>query len=429
MTSRDPTTSKVACVRCQFCSVLGREDAKPGAKRKRTTRTKYFETFRVQQYKQHHSRQHSEAWQEYQALSQEEKKTYFVHDHVKVANTLAMHMDGESPYAFLINRDIVEVVVGDLLFDPDDDEEELTRERALALFKLQDAEGDAEDKYAYSVIVKSSRLFRMAIKFIACGSTFRMTARLLHEVRTETGLGYLSGISEGKVSQFIRVAVAANLQKLCEILQDVWAFSIALDAGHSAGTSYFDIRFRFCTDGFTIQNLHFLALPIRDRKTSQNLFDMASTALDAVVPKWRAKLIAISTDGEPAMTGRLNGLATLFQRAVDGDDMIRIWCGLHQLDLIVQAAYRKLYNNDFIELLTGLIGYLRRQQNLITQMGTTCQKLMLTRWAHMHRALQWFVENRVDVMQYLAAKKPGCSPPRPWYVHCISPLNSLYWSL
>jgi hypothetical protein len=155
----------------------------------------------VQQYKQHLIRQHPEAWKEYTALSPEDKKTRFHDDHVKVANTLAMHMDGENPYVFLIYRDIVDVVIGDLLFNPDDDEEELTRERALAFFKLSsDAGDDAESQDAYSVIVKSSRLFRLAIKFVSCGSTFRMASQLFHQVRAETGLGYLSGISDGKVS-------------------------------------------------------------------------------------------------------------------------------------------------------------------------------------------------------------------------------------
>jgi hypothetical protein len=372
----------------------------------------------VQHFKQHLTSQHADAWREYQTLKNEEKKTYFDDKGVPVANTLAKHMDGENPYVFSINRRIVDVVVGDLLFDPNDDEVEMTRERALALFKLADDTEDDEDAIdAYSVTVKSARLFRMTIKFVACGSSFRMASRLLQEVRDETGLGYLSGISEGKVSQFIRVLVAANLQKLSEISKKLWAFSIALDAGHSAGTSYFDIRIRFCSGGVSIHNFHFMALPVRDRKTSVNLFDIASTALDAVLPNWRKQLIAISTDGERSMTGRLNGLATLFQRAVEGGDMLRIWCGLDQLDLVVQAAYRKVYNDGFIELLTDLIGYLRRQQNLVTKMGTTCPKLMLTRWAHMHRSLQWFVENRVDVKMYLSEKKPVCDPPRPWYVY------------
>ena len=392
----------------------------PGAKRQRTVAIKYFRSFRVQYYKQHLTVQHAEEWASYQALSTEEKEKYFDNQQV-IANTLQAHMDiGKDVYVFLINRQIVDVVVGDLLFDPDDDDVELPRERALSFFKLQeDAADDDEAHDAYTVTIKSSRQFRLVIKFVTCGTSFHLTSRLLTQIKEEAGLGYLTGVNDVKVSQYVRVVVAANLQRISEILDKIWAFSIAVDAGHTSGTSYFDVRIRFCRD-ITVHNLHFLALPIRDRKTTQNLFDLASQALDAVIPRWRQKLIGISTDGENTMTGRLNGLATLFQRAVDGDDLFRIWCALHQLDLVVQAAYQKLHDETFVGILTGLIGYLRRQQNLIVEMGSTCPKLMLTRWAHMHRVLAWLVEHRVRVMLYLEEKKPACTPPSTWYVVCCN---------
>lgn len=121
-----------------------------------------------------------------------------------------------------------------------------------------------------------------------------------------------------------------------------------------------------------MHNFHLLALPVRDRKTAENLFGMAKKALDAIITEWRKKLIGISTDGENAMTGRLGGLVTLFQRAVDGNDLFRIWCVLHQLDLVVQKAYKKLHDDDFIQELTACVSHLRRQQNLISAMGSTC---------------------------------------------------------
>ena len=136
-----------------------------------------------------------------------------------------------------------------------------------------------------------------------------------------------------------------------------------------------------------MHNLHLIALPIRYCKTAKILFDIASTALNAVISGWRKKLIGISTDGENTMTGRLNCMVTLFQRAADGEDVCRVWCALHQLGLVVRKAYQALHTETFIGLLTGLIGYLRREQNLITEMKSTCPKLALTRWAHMHRML------------------------------------------
>ena len=413
VTARDAETSRVISVACQFCVFLGREECGPPRQRKRTTSVKYFNSFRVQYYKQHLEKQHPNEWTQYQMLSKSEKETFFENRQV-LRNTLHAHMDvSTEQYVFLINRPIVDVVVGNLLFDPDDDDVEISREKALDLFQIQDDDADDEDaRDAYTVTIKTPQRFRVVVKFVSCGTSFRMTSRLLSELREETGLGFLTGVSGTKVSQFIRVVVAANVQRLFEILGGIWAFSIALDAGHTAGTSYFDVRIRFCHN-VTIYNLHFLALPVCGSKTAENLFYIVSTALDAVIPGWRQKLFSISTDGENTMTGRLNGLATLFQRAVDGQSLRRVWCGLHQLDLIVQKAYAALHTEKFLDHLTALIGYLRRQQNLCNEIGQ-CPKLALTRWAHMHRSLGFLVSNRIRIMHYLQEKNAVCTPPLTW---------------
>lgn len=114
------------------------------------------------------------------------------------------------------------------------------------------------------------------------------------------------------------------------------------------------------------------------------------------------------------MTGRLGGLVTLFQRAVDGNDLFRIWCVLHQLDLVVQKAYKKLHDDDFIQELTACVSHLRRQQNLISAMGSTCPMLMLTRWAHLHRCLEWFIQHRIRLEMHFKDKKPRCTPSTTW---------------
>ena len=50
---------------------------------------------------------------------------------------------------------------------------------------------------------------------------------------------------------------------------------------------------------------------------------------------WRSKLVAVSTDGERTMTGRVSGVQTRFEEAAEYPIM-RVWCGLHQVDLVVQ---------------------------------------------------------------------------------------------
>ena len=122
---------------------------------KRTTTTKYFRSFRVQCYKQHLCNKHQEEWTQYQYLSNEEKKNYFDNRQV-VANTLHAHIDiGQDRYVFQINRGIVDVIIGELLFDPDDDDGEVSRERVLALFSLQNdaaEEKQAEDACSHNEV-------------------------------------------------------------------------------------------------------------------------------------------------------------------------------------------------------------------------------------------------------------------------------------
>ena len=52
----------------------------------------------------------------------------------------------------------------------------------------------------------------------------------------------------------------------------------------------------------------------------------------------------------------------------DADGFYRIWCALHQLDIVIQKCVLHYFSDDFYSNLTDLIGYLRRQQNLIQAM-------------------------------------------------------------
>ena len=126
-------------------------------------------------------------------------------------------------------------------------------------------------------------------------------------------------------------------------------------------------------------------------------------------------MISIATDGERKMTGRVQGVATRFEE-VCKPGFFRIWCGLHQLDLKLQLFYKNLMNEIFYALLTGLIAYLRRQQNLISEMNTKARMVADTRWEPMSKVSYWFKINRVRVLSYLEEKKPPCSPPKEWWI-------------
>jgi hypothetical protein len=145
------------------------------------------------------------------------------------------------------------------------------------------------------------------------------------------------------------------------------------------------------------------------------MFDMIVKVLDVIFPGWRDSLIGVATDGARNMTGRHVGLLTFLDNAT-GPNFIRVWCGAHQLDLIMADVYDNLLKEDFYSNLVNLIGYLRRQQNLIADMNTTCPKVALTRWMSMIKVMSWFKKHRITVLAYLDEKLPPCRPSAAWWV-------------
>jgi hypothetical protein len=283
-----------------------------------------------------------------------------------------------------------------------------SKERALDIFQVE------QDSDQYRVVIHNPIQFRLIIGYISGGASFRQATRFLLMTKQETGLASIGSVSDGKVAGYVRMACAINLQKISEMLASSWAFWIAMDMSTHMSTSYLDIRMRLFVGG-AIHNLHLLAIPMFGAHTAEQVFNHANTALNAVCPQWRDLIVSISTDGERKMTGRINGVATRFERAAK-PSFFRIWCGLHQLDLVLQAFFKHLIDEEFYSKMTGLISYLRRQQSLINQMKTQAKKVADTRWESMSKAAAWFRDHRVPIQTYLEEKKPSCTPPLKWWI-------------
>ncbi|KAH6573087.1 hypothetical protein BASA62_003121 [Batrachochytrium salamandrivorans] len=166
ITARDKSTGEVSSCACRFCIVFGRKD-KVGAKRKATERTKYFDHFRTDNYMQHLVQQHPKKWSEYEVLkSAEEKEAFFHAVDVPFVSTLAAHFEREGMLRFLINKSIVEVIIGNLMFHPD----------------------DVDD--AYVVEIKTPKRFSLVVGCVALGASFRMASKMVQLVRDESGLSF-----------------------------------------------------------------------------------------------------------------------------------------------------------------------------------------------------------------------------------------------
>lgn len=197
---------------------------------------------------------------------------------------------------------------------------------------------------------------------------------------------------------YVRIFCAGSLQSIHELLRNCWADSFSLDVGHAQGASYLDGRIRFCTSCRLVY-VHVVALPMHTNKTAENQFNTASKALDPVDKNWRHRLVSIGTDGDRTMIGRILEVQMQFQQAVSFH-VVRIWCGVHQLDLVAQE-YRLLIDDAFATTLMALISYVRRQQNLQVEMKTMRPNFVSNRWLSMIRVTTWLANHRVPISSYL----------------------------
>ncbi|GMF45740.1 unnamed protein product [Phytophthora fragariaefolia] len=130
--------------------------------------------------------------------------------------------------------------------------------------------------------------------------------------------------------------------------------------------------------------------------------------------RWKNAVIAVSSDGAANMTGKVSGLVTRLQ-AVCTPGMLRIWCGLHQFDLVMQRVYSSAMDDMFYSTLTGLIGHLRRQPILIGMMQSTCHKVASTRWLSMGAVTKWLTKHHIRIRQHLVTKAPASAPTESWW--------------
>jgi len=185
VTQRDAKTGEVRAVRCQFCSFCGREEIL-GQKRQReqTTNDKIWESFRKEYYRKHHSEQHSTRWEEYKSLSNAEKEAYFT-DKTQYKDTIPNHFGRPNTHIiFSIGSSIVEKVIGDMFFHPDN-HGGITQKRALNLF-TSNADGDR-----YTVTIKNPLQFHLVVEYLGKGLSFRQVEEVFLITKRLTGIASL----------------------------------------------------------------------------------------------------------------------------------------------------------------------------------------------------------------------------------------------
>jgi hypothetical protein len=141
-------------------------------------------------------------------LSHQEKAAFFKKK--EVSNIHSFLDKDKDSLQFVISRPtIVDDVVGDLFFHPEEDKEDdasepIMKANAMKLFKLQ------EDG-SYLVTIKNSLRFDLAIQHVSVGLSFRQTSKVIEQHRSTTKNAKLSGLNDHMVDQFVYVLLVVSL--------------------------------------------------------------------------------------------------------------------------------------------------------------------------------------------------------------------------
>ncbi len=93
---------------------------------------------------------------------------------------------------------------------------------------------------------------------------------------------------------------------------------------------------------------------------------MMSKFLIMFCPDWTIRLLGLMSDRARNMTARVVGVVTRLDTAMHNDCfLIWIWCGVHQLDLVMEDIMNNVIKERFFSVLIGFITHFTRQLNLI----------------------------------------------------------------
>ena len=195
---------KVVGAVCLLCKTFGREakvalpqqaDGEPAPKKPRAKRSsvQVFRSYRTDKYETHHKSEHPRKYAEYKAIleqhqanpaARKEAVKLFFKNGTKGLNSF---FDGNKAVVFSFDRQIVDVLIKEVLFDPDDLDENVmeTKEKAMSIFKQpEQVDSDVEDQddaavpdeCYYYVSIPQAKLFKATVEFVAAGNTFRQAS-------------------------------------------------------------------------------------------------------------------------------------------------------------------------------------------------------------------------------------------------------------
>jgi len=197
-----------------------------GAKRQWTENTKYYSALPARKnYEKHNSNQHLVEWGKYKKASKEEKMEFF--ETMKSISIKRFIRTSGDIFKFIVDLQIMEDIVAQLFFCLNNDLDTLSLKKSMALFKKV-----PDTTTSYCTTVKNVKRFELAFNHTSIGLLFRQTCAAIDQHKEAFGNAKLVGLNDHIVSQYVRVGVAINLQRISNILNSprVWSFALVVNS-------------------------------------------------------------------------------------------------------------------------------------------------------------------------------------------------------
>ncbi|KAG6584645.1 uncharacterized protein IUM83_08033 [Phytophthora cinnamomi] len=493
---RDPESKEVLTASCLFCELFGRE-TKVGAQRRPTDKVATFKPpFRKDSIQIHLVGQHPTHWGEYCALSSDDsRRAYFIAAGATMDLSVETNVDpsrprktqrtslpsnsisaaptstsrpvtvrpkGPSPAVltatmgptvqpvhFLVDRDIVAVVIGVLLPYAARPFPEGQTYMMAAVADFEDMVNVSELRTGglavdtavarYRVVIQDPAQFQQFVDYLSTSGSLSNSARMLYASSLPTAIGPFFDerqVPAIDVAKFARHLCAINFQRINELAKSSGMFSIGLKVAPIAPASFFEAQVEYClhvqlrvfVDG-EVASFHLLSIPLNKRRPSDpsgdtGVFEIAETALNAIIPRWQDLMIAVISDNDgitaegpddPRLSLR-NAVATRFE-SVAKSGFMRVCSAARQLDLLVQKFFTNILGGDELySTLTTLLAYVGRQRVLLATMETGVPNVGDSRWRTIANVVMWLRRHGVSIREYLEREQSACAPPSSWWI-------------
>jgi hypothetical protein len=141
------------------------------------------------------------------------------------------------------------------------------------------------------------------------------------------------------------------------------------------------------------------------------MFNAMADVLDMLCENWR-EVLDVTTDGDRSMTGQVRVAASRIERETPDGTICRVWCGLHQLDSIMQRLLNEICDYEVYRQRTSVIVHLRRQADFIENMGGTCPTVA--------DSSEWLSVNRITLIEHYAGNPERLRPSRKWWLSTMA---------